>query len=112
MSGREGSGLKNTVTTFWNTVWQNRVHVIIATETGIPAAPEYWPVQARASLSFGAITIVNKSVTHKSGFTVSTLGVSCKEGPREDERVVYHIHFLKWPTGWLVCLPSILICTC
>jgi hypothetical protein len=105
LSGREQAGGRSTVAAFWHLVWQHSVHGILAAE--VDGCPEYWPTQPRAVATHGAVTLVNKSVTHKPGFTVATLGLSCKDAPGEGERVLYHIHFLRWPAGGARAAPCL-----
>ncbi|XP_075158734.1 protein tyrosine phosphatase non-receptor type corkscrew isoform X3 [Haematobia irritans] len=89
--------LANTVTDFWNMIWQENTRVIVMTtkefERGKNKCAKYWPDEGQ-SKQFGPAKIQCVSENSTSDYTLREFLFSWREQP---ERRIYHYHFQVWP---------------
>ncbi|EDW32731.1 GL18228 [Drosophila persimilis] len=87
----------NTVTDFWNMVWQENTRVIVMTtkeyERGKEKCARYWPDEGKCE-QFGSARIQCVSENSTSDYTLREFLVSWREQP---QRRIYHYHFQVWP---------------
>ncbi|KAH8373832.1 hypothetical protein KR200_006782 [Drosophila serrata] len=87
----------NTVTDFWNMVWQENTRVIVMTtkeyERGKEKCARYWPDEGKTE-HFGPARIQCVSENSTSDYTLREFLVSWREQPA---RRIYHYHFQVWP---------------
>ncbi|XP_016948512.1 tyrosine-protein phosphatase corkscrew isoform X2 [Drosophila biarmipes] len=87
----------NTVTDFWNMVWQENTRVIVMTtkeyERGKEKCARYWPDEGRTE-QFGPARIQCVSENSTSDYTLREFLVSWREQPA---RRIFHYHFQVWP---------------
>ncbi|XP_036676312.2 tyrosine-protein phosphatase corkscrew isoform X2 [Drosophila suzukii] len=87
----------NTVTDFWNMVWQENTRVIVMTTKEYERLKEkcarYWPDEGRTE-QFGHARIQCVSENSTSDYTLREFLVSWREQPA---RRIYHYHFQVWP---------------
>jgi len=80
----------------WKMIWQEGTLLIVMTtkemERGKTKCARYWP-DAGSSEDYGEISVANTSEVDNKDFTVRQFSV--RQG--EEERTVYHYHFLGWP---------------
>lgn len=89
--------LANTVTDFWNMIWQENTRVIVMTtkefERGKNKCAKYWPDEGQCK-QFGPAKIQCVSENSTSDYTLREFLFSWREQP---ERRIYHYHFQVWP---------------
>ncbi|XP_016982314.1 tyrosine-protein phosphatase corkscrew isoform X2 [Drosophila rhopaloa] len=87
----------NTVTDFWNMVWQENTRVIVMTtkeyERGKEKCARYWPDEGKAE-QFGQARIQCVSENSTSDYTLREFLVSWRDQPA---RRIFHYHFQVWP---------------
>lgn len=87
----------NTVTDFWNMVWQENTRVIVMTtkeyERGKEKCARYWPDEGRSE-QFGHARIQCVSENSTSDYTLREFLVSWRDQPA---RRIFHYHFQVWP---------------
>ncbi|KAH8360738.1 hypothetical protein KR084_001608 [Drosophila pseudotakahashii] len=87
----------NTVTDFWNMVWQENTRVIVMTtkeyERGKEKCARYWPDEGRTE-QFGPARIQCVSENSTSDYTLREFLVSWRDQPA---RRIFHYHFQVWP---------------
>ncbi|KAH8419721.1 hypothetical protein KR009_001581 [Drosophila setifemur] len=87
----------NTVTDFWNMVWQENTRVIVMTtkeyERGKEKCARYWPDEGKTE-QFGLARIQCVSENSTSDYTLREFLVSWRDQPA---RRIYHYHFQVWP---------------
>ncbi|EDX01417.1 tyrosine-protein phosphatase corkscrew isoform X2 [Drosophila yakuba] len=87
----------NTVTDFWNMVWQENTRVIVMTtkeyERGKEKCARYWPDEGRTE-QFGHARIQCVSENSTSDYTLREFLVSWRDQPA---RRIFHYHFQVWP---------------
>jgi len=89
--------LPNTITDFWNMIWQENTRVIVMTtkelERSKPKCAKYWPDQSQTKEWGNArVTCVAESST--SDYTLREFLFSWKG---KEERRIYQYHFQVWP---------------
>jgi protein tyrosine phosphatase len=76
LAGNE-TGKKSTVPSFWHMVWQHNVRcIIMVADVGDDTCAGYWPLTPHTSATHGQITVTNKAVIRKKGYTVTTFSLS------------------------------------
>ncbi|XP_052856256.1 tyrosine-protein phosphatase corkscrew isoform X5 [Drosophila gunungcola] len=87
----------NTVTDFWNMVWQENTRVIVMTtkeyERGKEKCARYWPDEGKTE-QFGQARIQCVSENSTSDYTLREFLVSWRDQPA---RRIFHYHFQVWP---------------
>ncbi|XP_017064668.1 tyrosine-protein phosphatase corkscrew isoform X2 [Drosophila eugracilis] len=87
----------NTVTDFWNMVWQENTRVIVMTtkeyERGKEKCARYWPDEGRSE-QFGPARIQCVTENSTSDYTLREFLVSWRDQPA---RRIFHYHFQVWP---------------
>ncbi|VDP42617.1 unnamed protein product [Soboliphyme baturini] len=92
--------LENTMTDFWEMVWQERVEIIICLaqviEKGRQKLHEYWPMEAEDKMQrYGRFCVKNTGVTTKEAYWVSLLE-TMNTDTKEKRRVIHYL-YLDWP---------------
>lgn len=89
--------LANTVTDFWNMIWQENTRVIVMTtkefERCKNKCAKYWPDEGQCK-QFGPAKIQCISENSTNDYTLREFLFSWREQP---ERRIYHYHFQVWP---------------
>ncbi|XP_065362731.1 tyrosine-protein phosphatase corkscrew isoform X4 [Calliphora vicina] len=89
--------LANTVTDFWNMIWQENTRVIVMTtkefERGKNKCAKYWPDEGQCK-QFGPAKIQCISENSTNDYTLREFLFSWRDQP---ERRIYHYHFQVWP---------------
>lgn len=89
--------LTNTVTDFWNMIWQENTRVIVMTtkefERGKNKCAKYWPDEGQCK-QFGPAKIQCISESSTSDYTLREFMFSWRDQP---ERKIFHYHFQVWP---------------
>ena len=91
---------------FWHMVWQEGNRLIVMTtkemERGKTKCARYWP-DLDLTEEYGNFVVTNKSEESSKDYTLRMFlvkrkdGQETKEGGREEERQIFHFHFLGWP---------------
>ncbi|XP_030382645.1 tyrosine-protein phosphatase corkscrew isoform X2 [Scaptodrosophila lebanonensis] len=89
--------LTNTVTDFWNMIYQENTRVIVMTtkemERGKNKCAKYWPDEGQCK-QFGPARIQCTSENSTNDYTLREFLFSWRDKP---ERRIYHYHFQVWP---------------
>ncbi|KAM7346840.1 tyrosine-protein phosphatase corkscrew-like isoform 3-T3 [Cochliomyia hominivorax] len=89
--------LANTVTDFWNMIWQENTRVIVMTtkeyERGKNKCAKYWPDEGQCK-QFGPAKIQCISENSTNDYTLREFLFSWRDQP---DRRIYHYHFQVWP---------------
>ncbi|KAH8306834.1 hypothetical protein KR018_004281 [Drosophila ironensis] len=87
----------NTVTDFWNMIWQENTRVIVMTtkeyERGKEKCARYWPDEGKTE-QFGPARIQCVSENSTSDYTLREFLASWRDQP---PRRIFHYHFQVWP---------------
>ncbi|XP_073831180.1 protein tyrosine phosphatase non-receptor type corkscrew isoform X2 [Musca autumnalis] len=89
--------LANTITDFWNMIWQENTRVIVMTtkefERGKNKCAKYWPDEGQTK-QFGPAKIQCISENSTNDYTLREFLFSWRDQP---ERRIFHYHFQVWP---------------
>ncbi|XP_046801858.1 tyrosine-protein phosphatase corkscrew isoform X2 [Lucilia cuprina] len=89
--------LANTITDFWNMIWQENTRVIVMTtkeyERGKNKCAKYWPDEGQCK-QFGPAKIQCISENSTNDYTLREFLFSWRDQP---ERRIFHYHFQVWP---------------
>ncbi|XP_061395368.1 tyrosine-protein phosphatase corkscrew-like isoform X3 [Musca vetustissima] len=89
--------LANTITDFWNMIWQENTRVIVMTtkefERGKNKCAKYWPDEGQTK-QFGPAKIQCVSENSTNDYTLREFLFSWRDQP---ERRIFHYHFQVWP---------------
>lgn len=89
--------LPNTITDFWNMIWQENTRVIVMTtkelERGKQKCAKYWPDQGQ-SKEWGHAKLTCISENSTNDYTLREFLFSWRN---RDERHIYQYHFQVWP---------------
>ncbi len=89
--------LPNTITDFWNMIWQENTRVIVMTtketERGKSKCAKYWPNEGESS-EWDSAKVTCLSETSTEDYTLREFLLSWKN---MEERHIYQYHFQVWP---------------
>lgn len=89
--------LSNTITDFWNMIWQENTRVIVMTtkelERGKIKCAKYWPDEGQTK-EWGAATLTCLRENSNDDYTLREFLLSWQNS---EERHIYQYHFQAWP---------------
>ena len=85
---------------FWHMVWQEESRLIVMTtkevERGKTKCARYWP-DVELTEEYGNFVVTNSSEESSKDYTLRLFMVKKKDAPEEEQREIFHFHFLGWP---------------
>lgn len=86
--------------TFWQTVWDNKVQIIVMMGQLTENSYQYWSPQKKNSMVFGKLKIRTQKITIHPHFILTLLILTeteLKPAVVKEKRLIFHFQYTAWP---------------